>query len=39
MNADSQDSGYTRLVAGHRAAQKALAARIAPRVREHGFLR
>ena len=39
MNADSPDPEYTRLIAALRAAQKSLAARIAPKVREHGFLR
>lgn len=39
MNADSPDAEYTRLVSSLRAAQKALAGKIAPKVREHGFLR
>ena len=39
MNADSPDSEYTRLIGDLRAAMKALAAQIAPKVRDHGFLR
>ena len=39
MNPDSQDAEYTRLISDHRAAMKDLAAKIAPKVREHGFLR
>ena len=39
MNPDSDDAEYTRLLGDLRAAMKALAARIAPKVREHGFLR
>ena len=39
MNADSFDAEYTRLIGDLRAAMKALAAQIAPKVREHGFLR
>ena len=39
MNADSPDAEYTRRISSLRAAMKALAAQIAPKVREHGFLR
>ena len=39
MNADSPDPEYTRLIGALRAAERALAARIAPKVRQHGFLR
>ena len=39
MNPDSPDAEYTRLIADLRAAMKSLAAQIAPKVREHGFLR
>ena len=39
MNADSPDPEYTRLIADLRAAERALAAKIAPKVRQHGFLR
>ena len=39
MNPDSPDAGYTERIASLRAAMKALAARLAPKVREHGFLR
>ena len=39
MNADSPDAEYTRLISSLRAAMKSLAACIAPKVREHGFLR
>lgn len=38
MNADSPDGTYTRLVGALRAAERALAAKIAPKVHEHGFL-
>ncbi len=38
-NPDSPDAGYTRLLGDLRSAMKTLAARIAPKVREHGFLR
>ena len=39
MNPDSPDAVYTALVAALRAAMKNLAAKIAPKVRQHGFLR
>jgi hypothetical protein len=39
MNADSSDAEYTRLIGDLRATMKALAAQIAPKVHEHGFLR
>ena len=39
MNADSPDAEYTRLIGALRAAKRILAANIAPKVREHGFLR
>ena len=39
MNPDSQDAGYTHLIGDLRAAMKVLAAKLAPKVREHGFLR
>ena len=39
MNPDSPDAEYTRLITALREAQKRLAARIAPKVRLHGFLR
>ncbi len=39
MNPDSPDAEYTRLITALRDAQKRLAARIAPKVRLHGFLR
>ena len=39
MNPDSADAGYTERVSALRAAMRALAARLAPKVREHGFLR
>ena len=39
MNPDSLDAGYTERIASLRATMKALAARLAPKVREHGFLR
>ena len=39
MNPDSPDAEYTRLIGDLRAAERALADRIAPKVREHGFLR
>ena len=39
MNADSTDAGYNARIAALRAAVKALAAKIAPKVYEHGFLR
>ena len=39
MNPDSPDAEYTRLIGDLRAAMKELAAKIAPKVREHGFLR
>ena len=39
MNADSSDPEYTRLIGALRAAERALAAKIAPKVREHGFLK
>ena len=39
MNPDSTDAEYTRLIAELRSAMKALAAKLAPKVREHGFLR
>lgn len=39
MNADSPDAQYTRLLAALRAAHKALAARIEPRVYACGFLK
>ena len=39
MNPDSPDAEYTRLVSDLRAAMRELSARIAPKVREHGFLR
>ncbi len=39
MNPDSPDAEYTRLISALRDAQKRLAARIAPKVRLHGFLR
>ena len=38
MNADSTDAGYNIRIAALRAAVKALAAKIAPKVYEHGFL-
>ena len=38
MNADSSDATYTALVGALRAAERALAAKIAPKVYEHGFL-
>ena len=39
MNPDSPDAGYTERIAALRIAMKALAAKIVPKVREHGFLR
>ncbi len=39
MNADSSDPAYTALVSSLRTAERALAAKLAPKVREHGFLR
>ena len=39
MNPDSSDAEYTRLIGDLRATMKALAAQIAPKVHEHGFLR
>ena len=39
MNATSSDETYTALLAALRAAHKALAARIAPKVYEYGFLK
>ena len=39
MNADSSDPAYTELVSSLRSAERALAAKLAPKVREHGFLR
>ncbi len=39
MNSDSQDAEYMRIISDLRAAMKDLAAKIAPKVREHGFLR
>ncbi len=39
MNPDSPDAEYTRLIASLRQAQKALAAHIAPKVYQHGFLK
>ena len=39
MNPDSPDPTYTRLLSALRDAQKALAAQIATKVRQHGFLR
>ena len=39
MNPDSADETYTALVGALRAAEKALAAKLAPKVFEHGFLR
>ena len=39
MNPDSPDAEYTRLIGDLRGAMKALAAQIAPKVYEHGFLR
>lgn len=39
MNAESLDPEYTRLVTALRDAQKILAAQIAPKLRQHGFLR
>lgn len=39
MNPDSADAGYTERVSALRASMRTLAARLAPKVREHGFLR
>jgi len=39
MNADSSDATYTALVGALRAAERALAAKLAPKVYEHGFLK
>lgn len=39
MNPDSPDAEYTRLLAALRAAQKALTAKIEPKVYEYGFLK
>ena len=39
MNVDSSDAEYTRLVGNLRQAQKALAAHIAPKVYQYGFLK
>ncbi len=39
MNSDSADTQYTHLIGDLRTAMKDLAAKIAPKVREHGFLR
>ena len=39
MNSDSADAEYTYLIAALRSALKALAAQIATKVYEHGFLR
>ena len=39
MNAKRTDTTYNALLADLRAAHKALAARIVPKVYEHGFLR
>ena len=39
MNADSSNAGYNLRIAALRAAVKALAAKIAPKVYKHGFLR
>ena len=39
MNPRSEDAGYNERIAALRAAVKALAAKIAPKVFEHGFLR
>ena len=39
MNSESLDPEYTRLVTALRDAQKILAAQIAPKLRQHGFLR
>ena len=39
MNPDSTDTEYTRLISDLRAEMKILAAKIAAKVREHGFLR
>ncbi len=39
MNATSADETYNRLLAALRAAHKALAAQIAPKVYEYGFLK
>ncbi len=39
MNADSSDATYTALVGALRAAERALAAKIAPKVYAHGFLK
>ena len=39
MNAASSDATYTALVSTLRAAERTLAAKLAPKVREHGFLR
>ena len=39
MNPDSPDPAYTALLAALRTAMRALAAILAPKVREHGFLR
>ena len=38
MNADSSDATYTALVGALHAAERALAAKLAPKVYEHGFL-
>lgn len=39
MNSDSPDAEYMHLIGNLRAEMKALAAKIAVKVREHGFLR
>ena len=39
MNPDSADETYTRFVGALRDAERILAAKLAPKVREHGFLR
>lgn len=39
MNPDSSDAGYNACLAALRAALKALAAKIRPKVYQHGFLR
>ena len=39
MNATSADETYNKLLAALRAAHKALAAKIAPKVYEYGFLK
>ncbi|MBQ9726070.1 MAG: hypothetical protein IJV65_01015, partial [Kiritimatiellae bacterium] len=39
MNAESEDATYTALVGALRAAERVLAAKLAPKVYEHGFLK